>query len=90
MKKKVLGGIQGMLDERLAGRLKPKAPAAHGMPPPEGGGDDGQVEPGEGTPMEEQQDGTELQSKLPEGADVSNLSPEEKLQLEELYAKMGC
>lgn len=44
----------------------------------------------EGEMPEEDGGEVELNLDLPEGADVSKLSPEERQQLEELYAKMGC
>ncbi len=74
VKQKALSGIKEMLEERLSGRMKPKAVAVDvtavgGEPKPE-------------------MEGEELQA--PPGGDISKLTPEEQMQLQALYDKMGC
>lgn len=79
LKKKALGGIKGMLEDRMAKRIAP--PSAPEESPQEEAGETPSMEA-----SENEVDGVQL----PPGADVSKLSPEERQQLEQLYAKMGC
>lgn len=84
LKRKALGGIKDMLDERMAGRMKPKAIAVEAVagkaPMMEGpGGDEEQSEPSKEAGMEAQLEGGEL--------DLSKLTPEEQSQLMHLYEK---
>lgn len=97
LKKKALGGIQSMLEDRMAGRMKPKAVSveveAVGKKPGEVG-DDEANEPGEGSKPEEMQDAQELKhgegAELTQGGDMDKLSPDEQQQLQMLLEKMGC
>lgn len=83
LKKKALGGIKGMLEDRLAQRLKPAA-----APDSDEGQENPAEEASESPEMEKSEEG--LEAKLPPGADVNALSPEEQEQLKSLYEKMGC
>lgn len=96
VKNKVLGGIKGMLEDRMSKRLMPKKPAMEiditkvsGGKPPEGSPAE---EAGESAGMEAREDaGGDLAEKVAkEGGDISMLSPDEKNQLKMLYEKMGC
>jgi hypothetical protein len=80
LKKKALGGIKGMLEDRLSNRLKPKAE------PQESREEDLPVDGDELPESDESPEGLEV----PEGADISRLAPEEQQQLKDLYTKMGC
>lgn len=87
LKKKAIGGIKEMLEGRLAKRMQPdredKAEGPETGPPDAEDRAEGPEQPAEGSTADLQQD-------LPQGADLSKLSPEEQKQLEALYAKMGC
>ena len=81
-REKAIHGIKGMLEDRMASEISPpKPPAPEKEPAVEGS----MPEMGEGPG-----DGQSLEEKVPEGADLSALSPEEHEELEKLYAKMGC
>lgn len=83
LKKKVMGDLQGMLDDRLANRLKPKAVAVEAT----------MVKPGEEESPEasELHGASEPHDEMAEGeGDVSKLTPEEQELLQKLYDKMGC
>lgn len=98
LKKKAISGIKGMLEDRMAGDMKPKAVevdiAAMGKKPMDSeDAHEGPEIPGEKPDAEDVKEGPEtgaLQGKLPEDADLGALSPEEKQELERLYSKMGC
>jgi len=71
LKHKALSGIKEMLEERTAGRMKPKAMAVEvtavgGKKPPEG---------------------EEMPDSEMAGMDLSKLTPEEQTQLQALYEK---
>ena len=78
VKRNALSSIKEMLSDKMAGHLKPKAVAVVEEEPVE---IDGMAMEGE------ESEGLE---NLPEGADISNPDPEEKMELERLYQKMGC
>jgi hypothetical protein len=82
LKKKALGDVKGMLEKRMASRLAPKQAPVEEQAPMEG----------EESPAQEKAEYEEggLEAKVPPGADLQALSPEEQQQLEELYQKMGC
>lgn len=93
MKKKAIGGIKEMLEGRMVDRMKPKPPppginAAKPGDPDSEAGEDPKEEAMESPVMEGKEN--DLESKLPPGAEMDRLSPEEQHQLEMLYSKMGC
>ena len=99
IKSKVLKSISDMLQDRMAGRLKPKAAAveievSHDGSKEDGPGLDGSAEhEGAESAAYEKKEGmmdptAEKAEKM--GGDISKLSDEEKEQLESLYQKMGC
>lgn len=81
LKKKALGGIQAMLEDRMTSRLKPKAVSV-------------EIETVGKKPLEEEGEETlpmkEEAMESPEGGDMSSLTPEEQSQLQMLLEKMGC
>lgn len=80
-KEKALSGIEIMVEKRMGNRLKPKKKEV-----------EIEIEPVEEMHSEggEAPEEESLEAKVPEGADVSALSPEEQEQLKSLYSKMGC
>lgn len=82
LKKKVMGDLQGMLDDRLANRLKPKAVEVEAtLEKPEGSSEESPLQSASEQPGEEAAEA---------GGDISKLTPEEQELLQKLYAKMGC
>lgn len=90
LKEKVLGDMQGFLDGRLAGRLKPKAAAPKAAVPEFGEGEEQAAVAGIGEGETEGSEGGLDEKVEAMGGDISRLSPEEKAELEQLYDKMGC
>jgi len=91
VKHKALGSIKEMLNEKMAGHLKPKMVVDIAV---------GSKKPGmmEGSPEEEKMESPQEEGMEPDGmhegmgmgGDISKLDPEERMQLEHLYQKMGC
>lgn len=93
LKKKALGGIQAMLEDRMSGRLKPKAVSVEieAVKNP-GHAEEGEEEALNHIPMKpgEEDEGMEPVAEEKSEGDMSALSPEEQQQLQMLLEKMGC
>lgn len=84
IKKHVMGGLRKMLDDRLASRLKPKAVEVEVTT---------MGKKGEGDEMPEAPevgDVEKVEDPMGMGGDLSKLDPQEREELQRLYAKMGC
>lgn len=91
LKNKVMDELEAFLENRLAGRLKPKAAEIDitAMKPghqPSGGADSEAMEGSEGSAREEATENPAEEKQ--EDQDESKLTPEERQELERLYAKM--
>lgn len=85
LKKKAIGGIKNMLEDRLSNRMRPQ-PSPE--PESEEAGEDPAEKRTESPGEEKMEESQELD--LPDGADLSRLSSQEQQELKDLYAKMGC